>query len=86
MRNVKGSQSQFVIGQSPQTLRIKYVGKDAPDTLIARATAIVTGTLGRDGVFVADIILVKATSKKEHAELNTVSRASFPCFLQTPLS
>jgi cytochrome c-type biogenesis protein CcmE len=57
----EGGAVAFVIGQSPQTLRIRYVGNDAPDTLIDRATAIVTGTLSRDGLFVADTILVKST-------------------------
>jgi cytochrome c-type biogenesis protein CcmE len=65
----EGSAVNFVIGQGLETLRIRYVGKDAPDTLIDHATAIVTGTLGRDGLFVADIILVKSTSREEHAAL-----------------
>jgi cytochrome c-type biogenesis protein CcmE len=56
----------FVIGQEPQTLRVKYVGKDPlPDTLIDRATAMATGKMGRDGVFVADTMLAKCASKYE---------------------
>jgi cytochrome c-type biogenesis protein CcmE len=56
----------FVIGEAPQTLQIKYVGKDPlPDTLIDRATAMATGKLGRDGVFVADTMLAKCASKYE---------------------
>ena len=56
----------FRIGQEPQTLQIKYVGKDPlPDTLIDRATAMATGKMGRDGVFVADTMLAKCASKYE---------------------
>ena len=56
----------FVIGQEPQTLRVKYVGKDpVPDTLIDRATAMATGKMGRDGIFVADTMLAKCASKYE---------------------
>jgi cytochrome c-type biogenesis protein CcmE len=57
----------FLIGQSPQILQIQYVGKNAPDTLVAGATAIATGKLGRDGVFVADSLLVLSASTEEHA-------------------
>ena len=56
----------FTIGQEPQTLHVKYVGKDPlPDTLIDRATAMATGKMGRDGVFVADTMLAKCASKYE---------------------
>ena len=56
----------FVIGEATQTLQIKYVGKDPlPDTLIDRATAMATGKMGRDGVFVADTMLAKCASKYE---------------------
>jgi cytochrome c-type biogenesis protein CcmE len=56
----------FVIGEAPHTLQIKYVGKDPlPDTLIDRATAMATGKMGRDGVFVADTMLAKCASKYE---------------------
>jgi cytochrome c-type biogenesis protein CcmE len=56
----------FVIGDGPQTLQVKYVGKDPlPDTLIDRATAMATGKMGRDGVFVADTMLAKCASKYE---------------------
>src|SRR5262249_29248444 len=49
-----GKVVKFVIGAAPQTLQIKYIGKDPlPDTLIDRATAMATGKMGRDGVFVA---------------------------------
>jgi cytochrome c-type biogenesis protein CcmE len=63
----EGSVVNFVIGENPQTLRVKYVGKDPPDTLIDRTTVLATGKLGRDGVFVADVILTKSSSKAEHA-------------------
>jgi cytochrome c-type biogenesis protein CcmE len=56
----------FVIGAEPQTLKVRYVGKDPlPDTLIDRATAMATGRMGRDGVFVADTMLAKCASKYE---------------------
>jgi cytochrome c-type biogenesis protein CcmE len=42
------------------------VGKDPlPDTLIDRATAMATGRMGHDGVFVADTMLAKCASKYE---------------------
>jgi cytochrome c-type biogenesis protein CcmE len=62
----EGGVVDFVIGQGPQILRIRYVGKDAPDTLIDGATAFVTGTVGKDGIFVADSLLVMSKSKDEH--------------------
>src|SRR5215831_12460502 len=65
IRNDNG-QVEFVIGQEPQTLRVRYVGKGPlPDTLIDRATAVASGKLGRDGVFVADSITAKCASKYE---------------------
>jgi len=61
-----GKVVNFVIGAEPQTLQVKYVGKDPlPDTLIDRATAMATGKLGRDGVFIADTMLAKCASKYE---------------------
>ena len=61
-----GKVVNFVIGQEPQTLQVKYVGKDPlPDTLIDRATAMATGKMGRDGVFVADTMMAKCASKYE---------------------
>jgi len=61
-----GKVVEFVIGQEPQTLRVKYVGTaPIPDTLIDRATAMATGKLGRDGVFVADSMTAKCASKYE---------------------
>jgi len=56
----------FVIGAETQTLKVRYVGKDPlPDTLIDRATAMATGKMTRDGVFVADTMLAKCASKYE---------------------
>jgi cytochrome c-type biogenesis protein CcmE len=61
-----GKVVNFVIGQEPQTLRVRYVGKDPPpDTLIDRATAMATGKMQPDGVFVADTMLAKCASKYE---------------------
>ena len=61
-----GKVVNFVIGQEPQILKVKYVGKDPlPDTLIDHATAMATGRMGRDGVFVADTMLAKCASKYE---------------------
>ena len=61
-----GKVVSFVIGDEKQTLAIKYVGKDPlPDTLMDRATAMATGKLGPDGVFVADKMLAKCASKYE---------------------
>jgi cytochrome c-type biogenesis protein CcmE len=61
-----GTSVSFVIGEAPQTLRVKYVGKDPlPDTLIDRATAMATGKMGPDGVFIADTMLAKCASKYE---------------------
>lgn len=65
-RSNDGKVVDFVIGQEPQTLRVKYVGKDSlPDTLIDRSTAIATGSLNRDGVFTANQITAKCASKYE---------------------
>ena len=65
-RSTDGKVVDFVIGQEPQTLKIRYVGKNPlPDTLIDRATAIASGSLGRDGVFTATDITAKCASKYE---------------------
>jgi cytochrome c-type biogenesis protein CcmE len=61
-----GKVVSFVIGEAPQTLPVRYVGSaPLPDTLIDHATAMATGKLGRDGVFVADTMLAKCASKYE---------------------
>jgi cytochrome c-type biogenesis protein CcmE len=67
----------FIIGQEPQTLPIRYIGKDPPpDTLLDGATAYATGTLGRDGVFLADTILTLSAAKGEHASITPVPESS----------
>jgi cytochrome c-type biogenesis protein CcmE len=61
-----GNAVSFVMGQAPQTLRVRYVGKQPlPDTLKDYATAMATGTMNRDGIFVADTLLAKCASKYE---------------------
>jgi cytochrome c-type biogenesis protein CcmE len=61
-----GVHADFLIGEEPQTLRVKYIGNDPlPDTFVDRATTIVTGHYGRDGVFVADHMTAKCASKYE---------------------
>src|SRR5262245_43728302 len=56
----------FVIGAETRQLVVKSVGKATlPDTLMDRATAMATGKLGPDGVFVADKLLAKCASKYE---------------------
>jgi cytochrome c-type biogenesis protein CcmE len=61
-----GKVVDFIIGQEPQTLKVRYVGTDPlPDTLIDRATAMATGKMGRDGVFVANKMMAKCASKYE---------------------
>jgi cytochrome c-type biogenesis protein CcmE len=68
-RKYEGKVVDFVIAdaQKPdQTLKVKYVGTDPlPDTFVDRATAIVTGQYGRDGVFVANKMTAKCASKYE---------------------
>jgi cytochrome c-type biogenesis protein CcmE len=62
----EGKVVTFLIGEETKPLQVKYVGKDPlPDTLIDRATAMATGKLGHDGVFVADTMLAKCASKYE---------------------
>src|SRR5262245_2961728 len=57
---------QFVPGPSTETLKIRYVGKDAlPDTLRDYASAIVTGKLQRDGTFEGTFIQAQCASKYE---------------------
>src|SRR6476646_827284 len=76
-RSTDGKVVDFVIGQQPQTLKIRYVGKDPlPDTLIDRATAVASGTLGRDGVFTANQITAKCASKYEKEKAAGVNIAT----------
>jgi cytochrome c-type biogenesis protein CcmE len=56
-------------------LTVKYVGTDAPpDTFIDRATAVVTGKMGSDGVFVAHEMTAKCASKYEKEAAAGVKR------------
>jgi cytochrome c-type biogenesis protein CcmE len=76
-RSTDGKVVDFVIGQQPQTLKIRYVGKDPlPDTLIDRATAVASGSLGRDGVFTANQITAKCASKYEKEKAAGVNIAT----------
>ena len=76
-RSNDGKVVDFVIGQTPQTLKIRYVGKDPlPDTLIDRATAVASGSLGRDGVFTANQITAKCASKYEKEKAAGVNIAT----------
>jgi cytochrome c-type biogenesis protein CcmE len=76
-RSSDGKVVDFVIGQQPQTLKIRYVGKDPlPDTLIDRATAVASGSLGRDGVFTANQITAKCASKYEKEKAAGVNIAT----------
>jgi len=76
-RSTDGKVVDFVIGQEPQTLKIRYVGKNPlPDTLIDRATAIASGSLGRDGVFTATDITAKCASKYEKEKAAGVNIAT----------
>jgi len=75
-RSQDGKAVEFVIGKESQTLKVRYVGKDPlPDTLIDRATAVASGSLGRDGVFTADQITAKCASKYEKEKAAGVSIA-----------
>jgi len=76
-RSTDGKVVDFVIGQEPQTLKIRYVGKNPlPDTLIDRATAIASGSLGGDGVFTATDITAKCASKYEKEKAAGVNIAT----------
>jgi cytochrome c-type biogenesis protein CcmE len=64
---VKGSREvTFRIGPENQLLTVKYIGTDpVPDTFRDYAQAVVEGTYGRDGVFVANKMQAKCASKYE---------------------
>ena len=77
VRSTDGKVVDFVIGQEPQTLKIRYVGKEPlPDTLVNRATAVASGSLGRDGVFTANQITAKCASKYEKEKAAGVNIAT----------
>jgi cytochrome c-type biogenesis protein CcmE len=67
----------FSPGPNTQTLRIRYVGKDAlPDTFRDYASAIVTGKLGRDGVFEGTFIQAQCASKYERENAASVKKTA----------
>ena len=75
-----GKSLKFVISQESQTLPVEYVGTDpVPDTFRDRAQAVVEGTYGQDGVFVAKNIQAKCASKyeKEAAAGVNTSKAEY---------
>jgi cytochrome c-type biogenesis protein CcmE len=56
----------FKPGPATQTLQVRYVGKDAlPDTFRDYASAIVTGSMKRDGTFEGTFIQAQCASKYE---------------------
>jgi cytochrome c-type biogenesis protein CcmE len=57
---------QAVMDPSRERMTIQYVGPK-PDLLRNEAQAIVTGHLGKDGVFYADELLLKCPTKYEEA-------------------
>jgi len=68
------SQIEFTIGEGTVSLRVRYVGKAViPDTFKEGSKALVEGTLGQDGVFIARHIEAKCASKYE-AEYEKKSR------------
>jgi cytochrome c-type biogenesis protein CcmE len=77
---------EFVVGQPPQTLHIRYVGKDPPNTLIEGAEALATRTLGRDGIFVAEGLLVKPASREEHAGMVVIASHRYALWISVSIS
>jgi len=63
---------QAVNDPSRQRMKVVYVGPK-PDLLRGEAQAIMTGTLGNDGVFYADELLLKCPTKYEQAVPEQVS-------------
>ena len=76
-RSKDGKEVMFAIGKEPQTLKVRYIGKEPlPDTLIDRATAVASGSLGRDGIFTANQITAKCASKYEKEKAAGVNIAT----------
>jgi cytochrome c-type biogenesis protein CcmE len=76
-RSKNGKEVMFAIGKEPQTLKVRYIGKEPlPDTLIDRATAVASGSLGRDGIFTANQITAKCASKYEKEKAAGVNIAT----------
>ncbi len=63
---------QAVNDPSRQRVKVVYVGPK-PDLLRGEAQAIMTGTLGADGIFYADELLLKCPTKYEQAVPEQVS-------------
>ena len=63
---------QAVNDPSRQRMKVVYVGPK-PDLLRGEAQAIMTGTVGNDGVFYADELLLKCPTKYEQAVPEQVS-------------
>lgn len=63
---------QAVNDPSRQRVKVVYVGPK-PDLLRGEAQAIMTGTLGDDGIFYADELLLKCPTKYEQAVPEQVS-------------
>ena len=60
----KASEVDFVLVQEQKTLRVRYTGEDPlPDTFRDGAQALAEGRLGPDGVFRANHIQAKCSSK-----------------------
>ena len=66
-----------VIDPGRQRLTVVYNGPK-PDLLRDEAQAIVTGTMGEDGVFYADELLLKCPTKYEEAVPNQVESDASP--------
>ena len=76
-RSKDGKEVMFAIGKDTQTLKVRYIGKEPlPDTLIDRATAVASGSLGRDGIFTANQITAKCASKYEKEKAAGVNIAT----------
>jgi cytochrome c-type biogenesis protein CcmE len=67
----------FAPGPDTQTLRVRYVGKDAiPDTFRDYASAIVTGSLKKDGSFEGTALQAQCASKYERENAAGVTAAN----------
>lgn len=64
---------QAVIDSSRKRIQVVYTGVK-PDLLRNEAQAIMTGKLGKDGIFYADELLLKCPTKYEEAVPNQVQK------------
>ncbi|HLT18179.1 MAG TPA: cytochrome c maturation protein CcmE [Thermomicrobiales bacterium] len=62
-----GEEIRFKVTDGVSTIEMVYNG-DVPDIFADNAEVIATGTVGRDGVFVADELLTKCPSRFEADE------------------